>query len=105
MLGAFGFQVWTGARDWAINVGGKTFTSIPALIPVTFEVTILAAAVGTFALFLLGARLWTGRTAASIDPAVTSDRFVLALEGRGEAARALLRDSGAIEIRVIEAPR
>lgn len=105
MLGAFGFQVWTAARDWTINVGGKTFTSIPALIPVTFEMTILAAAVGTFALFLLGSRLWPGRAAASIDPAVTSDRFVLALEDTGEAARAMLRDCGAIEIREIEAPR
>lgn len=105
MLGAFGFQLWTAARDWTINVGGKTFTSIPALIPVTFEMTILAAAVGTFALFLLTARLWPGRASLPVDPSVTSDRFVLALEGRSDDARAMLDESGAIEIREIEAPR
>ena len=37
-------QWWTSAVDWALNVGGKPFFSLPAFIPVTFELTVLLAA-------------------------------------------------------------
>jgi hypothetical protein len=35
---------WTSAVDWAVNVGGKPFFSLPAFIPIIFELTILFAA-------------------------------------------------------------
>lgn len=35
---------WTSAVDWALNVGGKPFFSLPAFIPIMFELTILFAA-------------------------------------------------------------
>ena len=78
---AFGFQVWTHAVDWPLNIGGKTNVAWPALIPVTFEVTVLLAAIAT-----VGALLFTGRLFPSLggrtpkyqpDARVTDDRFVV----------------------------
>ena len=35
------FEFWTTAVDWPLNVGGKPFNSLPAFVPVTFEVMVL----------------------------------------------------------------
>ncbi len=42
--GGYALQYWVSAIAYPINVGGKPFHSWPAFIPVTFECTILAAA-------------------------------------------------------------
>jgi hypothetical protein len=43
-LGGYGLQYWVAAIAYPVNVGGKPLQSWPAFIPVTFECTILAAA-------------------------------------------------------------
>ena len=43
-IGGYGLQDWASAMAYPINVGGKPLHSWPAFIPITFECTILAAA-------------------------------------------------------------
>lgn len=44
-LAGYGFQYWVNVIDYPLNIGGRPHHSWPAFIPVTFELTILAAAV------------------------------------------------------------
>lgn len=51
---AIGFMVWASAFDYPLNIGGKPTWSIPAFIPITFEVTILFSALtAVFGMFYL----------------------------------------------------
>ncbi len=74
------FEYWTTETSWPLNVGGKPWNSLPAFIPVTFEVMVLFAGVGTAMAFLFGQRLLPGRKAKMPVEGVTDDRFALILE-------------------------
>ena len=85
LLGLFGavamllFQYWATAVSWPIDVGGKPWNSLPAFVPVTFEMMVLCAGVGTVGAFIWATGLWPGRRSALAGLRVTDDRFALAL--------------------------
>jgi hypothetical protein len=58
-LAAFGFMTWTTVFDYPWNIGGRPHFSWPAFIPVTFEITVLSAAMGALISMLVGNRLLT----------------------------------------------
>lgn len=104
-LTGLGLTFWTSAVDWAINVGGKPFFSGPAFIPITFELTILFAA-----LFSVGA-LIAACGLPKIDPPIidkdlTSHKFAIFIPendvgyDRGGVEQ-LLKSLGAAEVRYI----
>lgn len=43
-LGGYGLQYWVMVINYPINVGGRPYHSWPSFLPVTFEVTVLCAA-------------------------------------------------------------
>lgn len=74
------FEFWTTVTSWAINVAGKPWDSLPAFIPITFELMVLFAGVGTTIGFLLIAGLLPGKRARLPHPRITDDRFALLIE-------------------------
>jgi len=74
------FEFWTTMVDWPLNIGGKPWNSLPAFVPVTFEVMVLSAGLATMFTFLVLARLRPGKRPVMPFPGVTDDRFVLVLE-------------------------
>ncbi len=63
-------QWWMNAIDYPLVISGKPLFSIPANIPVMFELTVLCAAIGAF----LGMLVMNGLPAL-YHPLLTNDRF------------------------------
>ena len=78
-------QWWMGAVDYPLLISGKPFSSVPAWIPVVFELTVLLAGVGAvvFMLLLNGLpRLYHPLFKSERFARVTDDRFFLVIEAR-----------------------
>ena len=74
------FEFWASAVSWPINVGGKPWHSLPAFVPLMFEVTVLCAGVGTVIALAIANRLVPGKKPALPAPGITDDCFLLVLE-------------------------
>lgn len=77
-LTAFLFMTWVFTRDWPIIFGGKPYWSVPAFIPITFELTVLFAAIGMVVTFYTICGMAPGRTNPTLDDRITDDKFCLA---------------------------
>jgi hypothetical protein len=106
--GAFGLalalvlQYWTSAADWPLDVGGKPLDSLPAFMPVAFELLVLCAGLSTAAALLWRSRLRPGGAEAVAPARATDDRFVLVLRPVGartaeDELEALWRRHGALD--------
>lgn len=75
-LTALALQIWTSAWDWPLNIGGKPFVSLPAFIPITFELTVLFGGLAT-----VGAMFYVNGLPnfknKILHPEITKDKFVL----------------------------
>ena len=80
---AFGFMTWVFTRDWPIIIGGKPYFAAPAFIPITFELTVLFAAIGMTLSFYLICGLGPGAREENIDDRITDDKFCIAFAANG----------------------
>jgi len=98
---ALGVQVWTSAFDYPLRVGGKPMASIPAFIPVTFELTVLLAGLGVVASLFLVAGMRPRFRVPDLHPGACDHRFVVAAEicagGSLDEALSVMADLGAVE--------
>lgn len=100
-------QYWIGAIDWPVNVGGKPFNSLPAYLPVMFEMTVLLGGLGVLFTLFVWLRIYPGKRAQIMHPGVTDDCFVLALEAPdasfdAESVRELWQNFNVVETRRLE---
>ncbi len=86
LLCAVLFQSWVTTISWPLNIGGKSFWALPALMPVTFEVTILFAALGTVLTLFIRMKLWPGKKPFFSQFGASDDRFVLVLNYASDRA-------------------
>lgn len=88
LLVGLGFQYWSSAESWPLNIGGKPFDSLPAFIPVGFELTVLFGGLSTALALFVRSRLWPGKSKRLELEGVTDDRFALVVREQGAALAA-----------------
>lgn len=101
---ALTMQIWMLGFDWPMIIGGKDFASLPPFIPVTFELTVLLAALGMVGTFMIASNLKPYKWPRQFDLRSTDDKHVMAIDlalnggkGKDEIAR-LLKNAGASEV-------
>ncbi|RPE13368.1 DUF3341 domain-containing protein [Chitinophaga lutea] len=99
---ALSFMSWVFTTDWPMNIGGKPHFPLPAFIPITFELTVLFAAVGMVMTFMYLCQMAPFVKKHIFHPRQTDDLFVMAIEvtekTRPEEVKAFLDSVGAKEI-------
>lgn len=97
---------WTSAVNWPLNVGGKPAFSLPAFIPIVFELTILFAALSSVAALFYACGI------PKIDPPVihpdlTCHKFAIFIPSNDsgfdeQKISEVFRSLGALEVRKAE---
>lgn len=89
--------------DWPMIIGGKDFVAFPAMIPVTFEMTVLFASFGMVGTFFTISNLKPWSKPKIFDIRITDDKHIMAIDldtnDKSEAdIKKVLQSSGASEV-------
>lgn len=96
---------WTSAVNWPINVGGKPFFSLPAFIPIIFELTVLFAALCSVGALFYFCKL-PKVDPPVIDPDLTCHKFAIYVPENESAYDAqkleqIFKEFGASEVKKV----
>ena len=96
----FALPTWT-SLDWPLVTGGKPIISIPPMVVIAFELTILFGALSTIAGLFINARLPRARTQVIYDPSFSAGNFGVFVVANGSSAKAreIMQTAGAVSIR------
>ncbi|HEX8334113.1 MAG TPA: DUF3341 domain-containing protein [Segetibacter sp.] len=93
---------WIFTKDWPLNIGGKPHLPLPAFIPITFELTVLFAAVGMVITFCYLCQLGPFVKKHHFHPRATDDLFVLVIECTSKTnigdLIGFMQSAGAVEV-------
>ncbi len=88
-IGGLGLQYWVSVINYPMNVGGRPYFSVPSFIPVTFETTVLCAALtAVFGMILLNGLPMPYHPVFNVKrfrEHASRDAFFLAIEARDPA--------------------
>ena len=97
-------QIWMLGYDWPMIIGGKNFASLPPFVPVTFEFTVLLAALGMVGTFMIASDLKPYKWPRQFDIRSTDDKHIMAIDlasnkGKSKAEiSSILKAAGASEV-------
>jgi len=95
-------------QDWPQDIGGKPnfswWLNMPAFVPILFELTVFFAAHLMVITFYMRSRIWPFKEAENPDPRTTDDHFLMEIpvHNNEEELISLLKETGAVEINVVE---
>jgi hypothetical protein len=101
---ALTMQIGMLGFDWPMIIGGKNFASLPPFIPVTFELTVLLAALGMVGTFMIVSDMKPYKWPRQFDVRSTDDKHVMAIDLSANSGKSkeelsrILKDSGASEV-------
>jgi hypothetical protein len=103
-------QWWTNAVDYPLLISGKPLFSLPANIPIAFELTVLFSALAAFVSLFLFNRLpqfYHPTFRSRRFKRVTTDRFFLTIEAADPSfderrTVELLREAGSVHLETLE---
>lgn len=110
LAAAVALQTWVSTTEYPMVISGKPLNSLPAFVPLMFEITVLFAAIGTvFGMFFLNGLPMLHHPLFSSErfERVTDDKFFISIEStdsKFDSAQTadFLREIGAKHVEVIE---
>ncbi len=107
LASAVSMQVWMMGIDWQMDVGGKPHIPWPSFVPVSFELTVLFAALGMVGAYLISSKMGPGAKVTLADLRQTDDRFVVLMQTPADDASrqrqlSAYQNSGAVDVRVAD---